>query len=169
MESVSHGQAAFGQVKTTANYLPTSSSGSGTLFLNMLATTSANQWPPSANNTYVPVNMNAETSNEETSSTHQLSPSDVSKDADDKLLLAGWYAMPSKNDKLLENSNVEVKSGEYSSDDFEKIFIERNTEISKSSDSTLTVCDPGSSSCVVEPRDASVRGIDIYKSYKSNI
>ncbi|XP_052222930.1 uncharacterized protein LOC127838901 isoform X2 [Dreissena polymorpha] len=157
MESVSHGQVAFGQVKTTANYLPTRSSGSGSLFLNMLATTSANQCPPCANSTYVPTNMNAETSNEETSSTHQLSPSDVSKDADDKLLLAGWYAVPSKNEELLENSNEVVKSRENSSDDFEKIFIERNTGIRKSSDSTQTVCDPGSSSCVVEPRGASVR------------
>ncbi|KAH3836680.1 hypothetical protein DPMN_110051 [Dreissena polymorpha] len=74
-----------------ANNLPSSISGSGSLLLNMLATNPADQCLPIASDASLPGNM------KKAIATHQLSPSDVLTEVDDRRLLGRWYEQPSEN------------------------------------------------------------------------
>ncbi|KAH3897151.1 hypothetical protein DPMN_021336 [Dreissena polymorpha] len=90
---------------------PSCLSGSDSLLPNIVTVNSADQRLPIASNSAVHVNASANTSNVETVPTYQLSPSDVSKEADDRLVLKSWYTLPSKNCNVraIEGSIIDVK------------------------------------------------------------
>ncbi|KAH3741173.1 hypothetical protein DPMN_047893 [Dreissena polymorpha] len=90
---------------------PSSCSGSGSLLQNMMTVNSADQHLRFASNSSLLANGLACTSNVETMPTYQLSPSHASKEADDRLLLQSWYALPSENhnDHSINGSVIDVK------------------------------------------------------------
>ncbi|XP_052214571.1 histone-lysine N-methyltransferase PRDM9-like isoform X1 [Dreissena polymorpha] len=102
----------------------------------MLARNPADQCPFIESNASVPETMNADSSNVETIiPTHQLSPSDVSKDANNQLLLGRWYALPFENDDVRCRSHSD-KTGL----NFEPGSVNKGSEISvfKGNPSVLT-------------------------------
>ncbi|KAH3897161.1 hypothetical protein DPMN_021346 [Dreissena polymorpha] len=76
---------------------PSSRSGSISLLQNMMTVNSADQHLPIASNSSLRTYASACTSNAETIPSFQLSTSGVAKEADDRLLLQSWYALPSEN------------------------------------------------------------------------
>ncbi|XP_052260252.1 zinc finger protein 227-like isoform X2 [Dreissena polymorpha] len=75
----------------------------------MMNVNSADQHLQIASNSSKHANAHTCTSNVETVPTYQLSPSDVSKEADDRLVLQSWYALPFKNHNAIEGSIIDVK------------------------------------------------------------
>ncbi|XP_052238901.1 PR domain zinc finger protein 4-like isoform X2 [Dreissena polymorpha] len=99
---------------------PSSRSGSVSLLQNMMTVNSADQHLPIASNSSLHANELACSSNVETMPTYQLSPSDASKEADDRLLLQSWYALPSENhnDHSIDGSVFDVKPVLYTLDTY---------------------------------------------------
>ncbi|KAH3720256.1 hypothetical protein DPMN_063153 [Dreissena polymorpha] len=130
-KSVVFEQVSIGQAKKLDSYFPTSSSGNGSVLLNMLSMNTAEHCLFIESNSSVCGNMNADYSNVETIPPHRLSPTDVSKEADDQLLLGRWYSLPSEND------NIDAIQG--SNDMAVKNVLHRSP-----SDKTGLIFDPGS-------------------------
>ncbi|XP_052238903.1 uncharacterized protein LOC127850138 isoform X2 [Dreissena polymorpha] len=90
---------------------PFSHSGSVSLLQNMMTENSAEQHFPIASNSSLHANALVCTSNVETMPNYQLSPSDASTEADDRLFLQSWYGLPSENhnDHSIDGSVSDVK------------------------------------------------------------
>ncbi|XP_052260242.1 uncharacterized protein LOC127864550 isoform X5 [Dreissena polymorpha] len=90
---------------------PSSRLGSVSLLKNLMTVNSAEQHLPIPSNSSLHAKASARTSNVKTVPSYHLSPSDVLKEADDRLLLRSWYALPSNNHSVhaIEGSIIDAK------------------------------------------------------------
>ncbi|KAH3897145.1 hypothetical protein DPMN_021330 [Dreissena polymorpha] len=90
---------------------PSSRLRSGSLLQNIMTGNSADLHLPIPSKSYLHAKASAPTSNVKTVPSYHLSPSDVLKEADDRLSLQSWYALPSKNHSVhaIEGSIIDAK------------------------------------------------------------